>query len=167
MKILKKISGGIDRVCGAAVVLMIAVMVISTTAQIIWRVGSGIIPGMRPLSWSEELTRFLLVWSTFYGATCAYRHGSNIAITAVQGLFPEKGQKALRVLVHLVCMVVFAAIFWYGLQFCMKQMRTTDALPVNVPMKVIYSCIPISMVILAFHALVMLLEELAARKEEN
>ena len=43
----------------------------------------------------------------------------------------------------------------------------TDALPVNVPMRVIYSCIPISMAILLFHALCMLLEEVFDGKEEN
>ncbi|MBE5807398.1 MAG: TRAP transporter small permease [Clostridiales bacterium] len=165
MKILKKISYGIDKVCAALVVVMISIMLLATSAQIIWRVGSGVISWMRPLSWSEELTRFLLVWSTFIGATCAYRHGSNIAITAVQGLLPESGQKAAHVLVHVICMVVFVAVFIYGFQFCQRQVRTTDALPVNLPMKVIYSCIPISMVILAFHALVMVLEEITGDKE--
>ena len=99
------------------------------------------------------------------GATCAYRHGSNIAITAAQALLPEGGKKAAGVLVHVICMVVFAAVFVYGFQFCQRQVRTTDALPINLPMKFIYACIPGSMVILAFHALVMVLEELTGQKE--
>ena len=94
MRVLRKISFGVDKVCSALVVIMISIMLLATSAQIIWRVGSGFIPWMRPLSWSEELTRFLLVWSTFVGATCAYRHGSNIAITAAQALLPEGGKKA-------------------------------------------------------------------------
>ena len=159
MRVLRKISFGVDKVCSALVVIMISIMLLATSAQIIWRVGSGFIPWMRPLSWSEELTRFLLVWSTFVGAT------SNIAITAAQALLPEGGKKAAGVLVHVICMVVFAAVFVYGFQFCQRQVRTTDALPINLPMKFIYACIPGSMVILAFHALVMVLEELTGQKE--
>ncbi len=165
MRVLRKISFGVDKVCSVLVVVMISIMLLATSAQIIWRVGSGFIPWMRPLSWSEELTRFLLVWSTFVGATCAYRHGSNIAITAAQALLPEGGKKVAGVLVHVICMVVFAAVFVYGFQFCQRQVRTTDALPINLPMKFIYACIPGSMMILAFHALVMVLEELTGQKE--
>ena len=162
MRVLRKISFGVDKVCSALVVIMISIMLLATSAQIIWRVGSGFIPWVRPLSWSEELTRFLLVWSTFVGATCAYRHGSNIAITAAQALLPEGGKKAAGVLVHVICMVVFAAVFVYGFQLCQRQ---AFPLPINLPMKFIYACIPGSMVILAFHALVMVLEELTGQKE--
>lgn len=166
MKVLKAISNAVDRVCGGATVLMVAVMVIVTFAQIVWRVGSTYISWMRPLSWSEEMTRFLLVWASFVGATCAYRHGSNIAITAVQGVVPPKAQKVLRIVVHVICLAAFVAVAYYGFSFCARQRRMTDALPINVPMKYIYMCIPASMCVMAYHALVMILE-IVTGKEEN
>ncbi|MDO4493189.1 MAG: TRAP transporter small permease [Clostridia bacterium] len=166
MKVLKKIGNAVDAVCGGAAVLMIAVMVVVTFAQIVWRFGSSYISWMRPLSWSEELTRFLLVWASFIGATCAYRHGANIAITAVQNAVPPTAQKVMRVLVHVVCFVLFAAVAYYGFSFCARQRRTTDALPINVPMKYVYMCIPVSMCIMMYHAFTMVLELLTG-KEEN
>ncbi len=162
MNVLKKIGEAVDRVCGVLIVLMVGAMVIITTAQIIWRVGSGTIPGMRPLSWSEEVTRFLLIWATFLGATCVYRRGGNIAITAVQGLFPEGMQRSMRIVVHAVCFCLFAVLLYYGVQYCGKQVRTAAALPVK--MKYIYLCLPIGMGICMYHALVMALEEIT-RKE--
>lgn len=162
MNVLKKIGEAVDRVCGVLIVLMVGAMVIITTAQIIWRVGSGTIPGMRPLSWSEEVTRFLLIWATFLGATCVYRRGGNIAITAVQGLFPEGMQRTMRIVVHAVCFCLFAVLLYYGVQYCGKQVRTAAALPVK--MKYIYLCLPIGMGICMYHALVMALEEIT-RKE--
>ena len=84
MKVLQKISSVLDSIFGFLVVIMIGAMVIITTAQIICRVW------FTALSWSEEVTRFLLIWATFLGATCVYRRSGNIAITAVQTMFPEK-----------------------------------------------------------------------------
>ena len=104
MKVLQKISSVLDSIFGFLVVIMIGAMVIITTAQIICRVW------FTALSWSEEVTRFLLIWATFLGATCVYRRSGNIAITAVQTMFPEKTQKILRILVHLICFCLFAAL---------------------------------------------------------
>ena len=91
MKILQGIGDLLDRICGFLIVIIIGAMVVITTAQIICRIW------FTALSWSEEVTRFLLIWSTFLGATCVYRRSGNIAITAVQALFPEKVQKGLRI----------------------------------------------------------------------
>ena len=57
---------------------MLGLMVIITAAQIVCRTF------FTSLSWSDEVTRYLLIWSTFLGATCVYRHGGNIAITFIQ-----------------------------------------------------------------------------------
>ena len=163
MSVLKKIGDALDRVCGVLIVLMVGAMVLITTAQIIWRVGSGIVPGMHPLSWSEEVTRFLLIWATFLGATCVYRRGGNIAITAVQQLFPERVQRCLRAAVHAICFVLFALLLYYGVTYCNKQVRTAAALPIK--MKYIYMCLPISMCVMMYMAFVMALSEIVGWKE--
>ena len=74
-KILSPVSDALDRVCSVLIVAMLGLMVVITTAQIVCRTF------FTSLSWSDEVTRYLLIWSTFLGATCVYRHGGNIAIT--------------------------------------------------------------------------------------
>ena len=159
MQALKKISTVLDKVCGVCIVIMLGLMVIFTMAQIICRTW------FTALSWSEEATRFLLIWSTFLGATCVYRHNGNIAITALQGAVPPKARKVLSILVHIVCLILFIILFIYGTQYCSKQVRMAAAIPIK--MKYIYSCLPISMVILAFHAFVMMLEEITTMPKED
>ena len=156
MRILDTIADTLDRICGVLIVIMLALMVIFTTAQIICRTW------FTSLSWAEEATRFLLIWSTFLGATCVYRHSGNIAITFIQESFPRGMSRTLRILVHAVCLVLFALLFFYGVQYCSKQVRTAAALPVK--MKYIYMCLPISMVIMAFHALVLMMKEIRSAK---
>ena len=148
MKALIRLSDALDKLCGVLIVVMLGLMVTFTTAQIVCRMW------FTSLSWSEEATRFLLIWSTFLGAACVYRHNGNIAITLVQGLFPEGARKGLRVAVHAVCLALFCVLFYYGVLYCTRQVRTAAALPIQ--MKYIYMCLPAGMLVMAVHAVVML-----------
>ena len=157
MKILRKISDWLDKICGAIIVVMIGAMVVITTAQIVCRTW------FTALTWSDEVTRYLLIWSTFLGATCVYRHGGNIAITFVQDALPEKLGRALKVLVHVICRVLFAVLLYYGCRYVTKLNKTATALPIK--MKYVFLCVPISMGVCMYHALVMTIEQLGAAKE--
>ena len=157
MQILEKISDSLDKVCEVLIVLMVGAMVIITGAQIVYRTW------FIALTWSDEVTRYLLIWSTFIGATCVYRHSGNIAITFIQEAFPDKVTKALRIFVHILCMVLFIVLCWYGCKYVTKLNKTATTLPIK--MKYIFLCVPISMGICAFHALVLALEQLGLKKE--
>ena len=148
---LNRLSAGLDLICGAIAVAMIGAMVLLTLLQIIFRTCFTALP------WSDEVTRYLLIWSTFLGATCVYRHSGNISITFIQEAFPARISKGLRVLVHVVCFVLFAVLLFYGWRYAINLTKTATALPIK--MSYIYLCIPISMLILLIHALVMAIDE--------
>ena len=156
--ILDRISDALDKICGAICVAMIAAMVLLTAAQIVFRTW------FTALSWSDEVTRYLLVWSTFLGATCVYRHSGNISITFIQEAFPDRVSKALRVAVHAICFVLFAVLLYYGWNYVGSLNRTASSIPLK--MSQIYLCMPISMCILMIHAFVMTIDEFQ-KKEAN
>lgn len=150
-KLLDPFSDLLDKCASVLIVVMLGAMVIITGAQIICRTW------FTALTWSDEVTRYLLVWSTFLGATVVYRHSGNIAITIVQEKIPANAGKVLRMLVHAICFVLFAVILGYSITYCMKLNRTATTLPIK--MAYIYLCIPISMAILMVHSLTMALDE--------
>ena len=156
-KILSPVSDALDRVCSVLIVVMLGLMVVLTTAQIVCRTF------FTSLSWSDEVTRYLLIWSTFLGATCVYRHGGNIAITFIQDMVPKKLGSVMRIAVHAICCALFAVLLFYSCKYCGKLVKTATALPIK--MKYIYLCIPISMGVLMLHALVMALGEVETMKE--
>ena len=150
-KALTPVSDALDKICSVLIVIMLGAMVLVTGAQIICRTW------FTALSWSDEVTRYLLIWSTFLGASVVYRHSGHISITLVQDLVPKQIGKAMRVLVHVVCFVLFTVLLFYSSRYCMKLNKTATALPIK--MKYIYLCIPISMAIMMVHSLLMGLEE--------
>ncbi len=153
MKILSGLSLILDKICGVLIALMLFLMVVFTIAQVVCRTW------FTSLSWSEEATRFLLIWSTFLGATCVYRHSGNIAINIFQDIFANSGvKKFLEIVVHVVCFVLFCVLCYYGFMYCARQVRTAAAIPIK--MKYVYMCMPLSMIILALHSVTMILEKL-------
>ena len=62
---IHKISDALDKIAEAVIVIMLGAMVLITGAQIVCRVF------FTALAWSQEATRYLLIWSTLFGAGCA------------------------------------------------------------------------------------------------
>ena len=150
-KILTPISDVLDKICSVAIVVMLGAMVAITGAQIICRTW------FTALSWSDEVTRYLLIWSTFLGATVVYRHNGHISVTLLRDAVGPRLAKVLRVLVHVICFALFAVLLHYSSLYCMKLKKTATALPIK--MKYIYSCIPVSMGIMMLHSLLMGIDE--------
>ena len=156
-KILDPVSDALDKVCSVLIVIMLGLMVVITTAQIICRTW------FTALSWSDEVTRYLLIWSTFLGATCVYRHSGHISVTILQDKVPARIGQLMRVAVHAICLVLFAVLLHYSIRYCGKLNKTATALPIK--MKYIYLCLPISMGVLIVHALTMMVHEILGERE--
>ena len=82
--ILAPVSDALDKLCSVLIVVMLGLMVIITGAQIICRTW------FTALTWSDEVTRYLLIWSTFLGASVVYRHSGHISVTIVQDAVPPR-----------------------------------------------------------------------------
>ena len=156
-KILDPVSDALDKVCSVLIVVMLGLMVVITTAQIICRTW------FTALSWSDEVTRYLLIWSTFLGATCVYRHSGHISVTILQDKVPTRIGQIMRVAVHAICLVLFAVLLHYSIRYCGKLNKTATALPIK--MKYIYLCIPIGMGVMMVHALTMMVHEILGERE--
>ena len=150
--VVKKISDGIDKICLAIIVAILGAMVVVTMAQIISRLAGN------AFLWTEELNRYLLIWGTLIGAGCAYKEGSHISITFVQGMCSARTERMLRMFVHIVCLIAFIAMTYFSFEYAMKQAQLAPVL--RIPMKYMYLSIPIGFSLMAIHALDALLQVL-------
>ncbi len=76
---------------------ILVAIVLVTFAQVVFRYVL-----MTPLSWSEELARFLLLWLASLSAAYAFKVRSHFALTFVVDWFDEKTQHYIRSLVTFI-----------------------------------------------------------------
>lgn len=125
--------------------LMLA-MIFFTTLQVIARVF------FTALSWSEEITCFLLVYASLVGAAVAFKRGAHIAVTFITERLPAGSQKALAVLVHFLGIVFFAVIAFYGVLLMKAESHQTSP-AMMIPMVWIYLIFPIIGGVVILHLL--------------
>ncbi|WP_434311557.1 TRAP transporter small permease [Hominifimenecus sp. rT4P-3] len=143
---IHKLSDILDKIAEIVIVLMLGAMVLITGAQIVCRIF------FTALAWSEEATRYLLIWSTLLGAGCVYKHSGHISISVLQDNLPSKAKDILKIIIHLLCIVLFTLIMFYGIQYFGKQGNQLSA-AMRLPMRYVYTCIPLGCGVMLFHAL--------------
>ena len=66
------------------------------------------------LTWSEELVRYMFVWSAFLGIPFCIKHGLSIKVDQFRNLFPIALQKALMYIDKIIIFVLFLVMFIYS-----------------------------------------------------
>ena len=96
-----------------------------------------------PLSWSEELARFILMWLSMLSAAYAFKIKAHFALTIIVGKLPTKFQNMVAFFVHILVGIFFAIIFYYSIIFVNSvQGHTAPALQIS--MQIPYSSIIVS-----------------------
>ena len=145
-KVIKKASDFVDKIGSFLLILTMIGMVFFTSIQIIARVF------FEALSWSEEITRYLLVWSTFIGAGCVYKRGGHINVSFIQDRFKGKANKYVKIFVHLICIAFFVIAVYFGIIYMLKQGAQRSP-AMGIKMNLMYMAIPIGCGVMLLHAI--------------
>lgn len=145
----------IDNILEKFLIGVMGIMVVN----VLWQVFSRYIL-QNPSSWTEELTRFLLIWLGLMGAAYATGQGLHLAIDLV----PSKmtGQKAVNLnrmiqvailLFGLLAMVIGGSRLVY-LTLTLKQISSA----MSLPMWIVYLSMPMSGVLIVYYSVANLLK---------
>lgn len=154
-----KASDFVNKLCSILCVVMLIAMVVITGMQIIFRVF------FTALSWSEEATRYLLVWSTFIGGSVVYKAAGHISVTLVTDHCPARIQKVLKGLVHIICGVFCTVAVFAGFQYMAKQGTQLSA-ALRIPMRFMYMAIPVGCISIDLHIVDAILQLFVQKDEE-
>jgi len=133
---LFRVSDALNRVSEQLLFVLMLGMILCTTLQVISRVFFA------ALSWTEEMTCFLLVIASLVGTAVAFKRGSHIAVTMLVERFPAGGQRALAVGVHLVGIAFFLVMAVYGFLLMRTEARQISP-AMEIPMFWIYAVFPL------------------------
>ncbi len=148
----------LSRLCNKAAEKALLVLGLTMAVVVICQVFSRYVLN-HSLFWSEELARYLLVWLSFFGASVAYYRNAHPSMDLLYARIPVSSQRLSRIVVHLLCLVFFLLMLWYGCAFALfVKNQTTPAL--SLPKWTIFSIIPASGMIMAIHATAKLYREI-------
>ena len=105
-----------------------------------------------PLTWSDELARYLFVWCSFLGWIIAARRRSHLAI----GSLPERAPPRVRALLGLfaaAAALAFAAVLgFYGTRIMLRNLDV-DTTTLFFTMGVVYAVVPLATFAVALYAI--------------
>ena len=93
-----------------------------------------------PLSWSEELARFILIWVSMLSAAYAFKTKSHFALTILVSKLPDKHQKITSFCIHIVVAIFFLIICYYSVIF-VHSVNGHIAPALQISMQIPYSSI--------------------------
>lgn len=158
MQQVVKMVDTLNKAVGYILALMLGIMSILIIAQVISRFFIHF-----PLTWSEELSRYLMVYIVFAGASLAMRHNKLISIELLPESLSYQKRKILLMIVMILSIVFFAILFFQGLTMIERVMLQTSA-SLGISMAVPYAAIPIGSLLLALNSIAFILE-LTYKKE--
>ena len=91
--------------------------------------------------WTDELSRYGLVWLTFVAAGLGFRRKSHVAIDVVIGLFPEKQKQAAAGVQSVLVAAMAVFLLVKGVQLAGMTMGQ-DSPAMGIPMGIVYAAIP-------------------------
>jgi TRAP-type C4-dicarboxylate transport system permease small subunit len=104
------------------------------------------------LSWSEEVGRYLLVTTTFLGATVAYKRAHFIGLAGFGAKFGQLVEQLIVRGLQLLTLGCFCLITWFGTIYTIKTWDQTST-AVQMPMSLPISVVPLAGLIFVLHVL--------------
>ena len=143
---LSRLSDRVNSLCEMLLFALMLTMVGVSTLQIICRFF------FTALIWSEELTRFLLVFASLVGASVGFKRGSHIAITALRERLPSRLAFWMHLGTQLLGILFFAILAWYGgILMISEAGQTTPGM--GISMMWIYAMYPLMGCVILLHLL--------------
>lgn len=138
---MKKILNFLDKYLeeSIAVALVIAMTVI-ITAQVAFRYLRIQVP------WTEEIARYMFVWSIYLGCAAAIKYRKHLKIDAVQLLFNAKINFILDLIsnavffIFCVFLIIHGTDLLYKIGFIQHQLSPAAKIPMIVPYSSWYIC---------------------------
>lgn len=140
-------------------IVMTVVMGVQVTARYVFQ---------NSLSWSEELVRFLFVWSGFLGVPFCIKHHSSIAVEMLKIKLPEKLQDILSYFSYCFMIILFGIMTYYGWQTAAATFVSGQSSPaLGLPMYIVQAAVPVGSALAVIRAIQCFFTHKQYKKEKS
>lgn len=138
----------LDRTVAVLLIVILGIMVVNVTWQVLSRYVF-----QSPSSFTDELSRYMLIWLGMLGAAYVAGKNEHLAIDILPQKLVGKQKRNLLVFIHLIIMAFVLPVMVVGganlvyITFVLEQKSAT----LQVPLAYIYSIIPLSGLLILYY----------------
>jgi TRAP-type C4-dicarboxylate transport system permease small subunit len=118
-----------------------------------------------PLTWTEELARYLYIWACWCGAPVAMRRGNHVVITVLVERLPRRVAQVIAFFTHAIALFFLVQLAFQGTHLAMRS-HTVEAITLPIPWSMIYIAAPISAFMMILETMEAIWRTLARPREE-
>ena len=109
--------------------------------------------------WASELTTYLFIWMTFFGASYGFEIGMHMSFDAIVKALPAKLCKAVTILSTLIVLFFLIMLTIWGVNLVRFDYMTGQvSINLRIPFWIIYLAVPITMATASWRVFVKLIE---------
>lgn len=113
-----------------------------------------------PLAWSEEFSRYVMIWATFIGASYGVKKSSHITLDVLVIYLSERGNKILRTVSYVFSLIYCVLVIFIGIPFINNLIKTQQSSPaMHIPMYVVYISIIVGTALMFLRYIILLFNE--------
>jgi len=115
--------------------ILLILMALIMGIQVVSRYAFGM-----SLSWSEEVTRYLFIWSAFISVSLCTKKGLSIKIDQFIKLFSKRGQALFRIVTLTIEFVFFVYLVPFAYRYLVTTIKSGQVSPAcGIPMYFVQS----------------------------
>jgi TRAP-type C4-dicarboxylate transport system permease small subunit len=150
---LKKVEQVVVWLENALAVFFLTIMIIAVGTQVLSRYFLPV-----PVSWTEELARYSLIWLTFIGAAMAMHSKVHFVLEVILNKMAPKLKYAVQIGI-LIVLGAFLAVNAYSSTLILKVLQYQTSAALQVPMSYVYLSMPVASIFMLIHITVQLFDK--------
>lgn len=151
MKALKKLDDIINIILKYLIILIFVALTIVALLQVFFRFVMR-----NPLTWTDEVCRYCLIWLTLLGIGVAAKRRSHISIDIICNFLPQGAKKVLGKFWNFCAIVFCAFLIKYGFDLVVLNMAQYSA-GMHIQLGYIFIGVPLGALFILYYNLVQLL----------
>ena len=150
----------IDKIIEVMCTAIMGYMVLAVCWQVITRFVLK-----NPSTVTEEILRYLLVWTTMVGGAYAYGRRKHLSINMLAKKLPPRAQKLLDIFVQAIVIAFCVVVMIVGDLRLVETTFNPISSALHLPMPYVYASILVGGVLIIFYAIIFILEDIKAMRE--